>query len=151
MTAQLIAYILLSIPLYHAFKAFKCINTSPLKEHAFVLKKVASLKTLPLDSTNIMCMLFIDKYIKRPNYLSNISFIEFVANYNIVNFSKKRKKSHIIMCIIMNIETQKITIGNYYYYYYYLFLSLIMSILSKVTIPHGLWHITCMTYKSIYY
>jgi hypothetical protein len=25
-----------------------------------------------------------------------------------------------------------------------------MNILSKVTIPHGMWHITCMKYKSIY-
>ncbi len=35
------------------------------------------------------------------------------------------------MCIIMNIETQKITIENNYYC---LFLSLIMNIFSKVTI-----------------
>ncbi len=49
-----------------------------------------------MDSTNIMCQPIIDKYIKNPNYLFNISFIEFVANYDIVNIRKKRKKSHII-------------------------------------------------------
>jgi hypothetical protein len=45
-----------------------------------------------LDSTNIMCPSIIDKYIKRPNYLSNISLIEFVANYDIVNLKKKKEK-----------------------------------------------------------
>jgi hypothetical protein len=49
-----------------------------------------------LDFINIMCLSIIDKYIKRPNYLSNISLIEFVTNYDIVNLRKKRKKSHII-------------------------------------------------------
>jgi hypothetical protein len=88
MLAQLVMYIVLSIPLYHASRIFKFINTSPLQEHAFVLKNVASLKTFPLDSTNIMCPSIIEKYIKRPNYLCNISLIEFVANYDIVNLSK---------------------------------------------------------------
>jgi len=55
MSAQLAVYIVLSIPLYHASRIFKFINTSPLQERAFVLKNVASLKTFPLDSTNIMC------------------------------------------------------------------------------------------------
>jgi hypothetical protein len=36
MSAQLATYIVLSIPLYHAFKTFKFINTSPLQERAFV-------------------------------------------------------------------------------------------------------------------
>jgi hypothetical protein len=92
MSAQLVAYIVLFIPLYHASKTFKFINTSPLQEHAFVLKNVASLKTLPLDSTNIMCPSIIDKYIKRPNYLFNIVLIEFVANSDIVNLRKKKEK-----------------------------------------------------------
>jgi hypothetical protein len=91
MSAHLVAYIVLSIQLYHEYITFKFINTSPLQEHAFVLKNIASLKTLPLDSTNIMPPSIIDKYIKRPNYLSNISLIEFVANYDIVNLKGKRK------------------------------------------------------------
>jgi hypothetical protein len=92
MLAQLTAHIVLFIPLYHASKTIKFINTSPLQEHAFVLKNVTSLKTLPLDSIDIMCLSIIDKYIKRPNYLSNISLIEFVANCDIANLRKKRKK-----------------------------------------------------------
>jgi hypothetical protein len=66
------------------------------------LKNVASLKTLPLDSTNIMCPSIINKYIKRPNYLSNISLIEFVANYDIVNLRGKRKKNHTICYVHYN-------------------------------------------------
>jgi hypothetical protein len=102
MLTQLTTYIVLFIPLYHASKTLKFINTSPLQERAFVLKNVASLKTLPLDSTYIMCMSIIDKYIKRPNYLSNNFLITFVANYNIVNLRKKRKKSHIIRYVHYN-------------------------------------------------
>jgi hypothetical protein len=102
MLMQIATYIVLSIPLYHASRTFKFINTSPLQEHAIVLKNVTSLKTFPLDSTNIMCSSIIDKYIKKPNYLSNISLIEFVANYDIVNLREKRKKSHIIHYVRYN-------------------------------------------------
>jgi hypothetical protein len=58
-----------------------------------------------------MCLSIIDKYIKRPNYLSNIILIEFfVANYDIVNLKGKREKNHI-MCYVHYNEhwTQKIT------------------------------------------
>ncbi len=48
------------------------------------------------------------------------------------------------MCIIMNIKTQKITMVQEKI----LFLSL--NIFSKVTIPHGMQHITCMKYKHIH-
>ncbi len=44
MSTQLITYIVLSIPLYHVFKTFKFINTSPLQERAFAFKNGASLK-----------------------------------------------------------------------------------------------------------
>ncbi len=62
------------------------------------IKNVASLKTFPLDFTYIMCLSIIDKYIKRPNHLSDISLIEFVANYDIVNFNKKGKNSYNLLC-----------------------------------------------------
>ena len=39
MSAQLAKYLVLSITFYYAFQAFKFINTSPLNEHAFVLKQ----------------------------------------------------------------------------------------------------------------
>ncbi len=55
-------------------------------------KNIASLKILPLDFTHIMCPSIVDKYIKRPNYLSNISFIKYATNYDIVNFRFKKGK-----------------------------------------------------------
>ncbi len=73
MLAQVASYIVLFIPLYHAFRTFEFINTSSLQERAFVLKNVASLKTLPLDSIHIMCSSIIDKYSKRPIYLTFVS------------------------------------------------------------------------------
>jgi len=91
-----------SIPLYDVSRTFKFINTSPLQECALVLKDVASLKIFPLDFIDIMCPSIIDKYIKRPNYLSNISLIEPVTNYDIVNLRKKKKKSHIIHYVHYN-------------------------------------------------
>jgi hypothetical protein len=44
---------MLSIPLYHESRTFKFINTSPFQECAFVLGNVKSLKSLPLESTNL--------------------------------------------------------------------------------------------------
>jgi hypothetical protein len=58
-----------------------------------------------------MCLSIIDKYTKRPNHLSNISFIEFVANYDIVYLRKKRKKSHIICYVHYN---EHWDLENYY-------------------------------------
>jgi hypothetical protein len=55
-----------------------------------------------LDFTNIMCMSIIDKYIKRPNYLSSHFIIEFVANYNTINLRKRRKISHTICYVHYN-------------------------------------------------
>jgi hypothetical protein len=49
----------------------------------------------------IMCLSIIDKYNKRLNYLSSISLIEFVVNYDIVNLRKKRKKiSYNLLCAL---------------------------------------------------
>ncbi len=64
-----------------------------------------------MDSTYIICLLIIDKYIKRPNYLSNIFLIELVANYDIINLRGKNKKSHIIHYVHYN-EHQNLE--NYY-------------------------------------
>ncbi len=67
-----------------------------------MLKNIASLKTFPLDFTNIICLSTIDKYNKRPTYLSCISFIEFVTNYAIVNLREKRNFFHIIRFVHYN-------------------------------------------------
>jgi hypothetical protein len=95
-STQLVAYIILFIPLYHTSRTFKFINTSPLQKCAFVLKDVKTLEKLPSNCTNIVCPSIIDKYIERSNYLSNVFFIEFVADHDAININKKRHKSHII-------------------------------------------------------
>jgi len=93
----------LSIPLYLAFKTFEIINTFLLQEHAFVLKDVKSLKSLPSNPTNTMSQSIIDKYIKRPNSLFNLFLLlNFFANHDMVNVNKKRYKSHIIFYVLYN-------------------------------------------------
>ncbi len=81
---------MLSIPLTMQLEHLNSLIHLRYKNVAVVVKNVASLKTFPLDFTNIMCLSTIYKYIKRPTYLSSISFIEFVTNYAIVNFRGKR-------------------------------------------------------------
>jgi hypothetical protein len=98
MLTQLVTYIVLSIPPYHASRTLKFINTSPLQECAFV----KSLKKLPSNFTNIMCLSIINKYINRLNYLSNVSFIEFVADHDMINVNKKRHKYHTIHYVHYN-------------------------------------------------
>jgi hypothetical protein len=102
MLVQLAIYIVLYIPLYHATKTFKFINTYPLQECAFVLKDVKSLKALSSNFTNIMCSSIIDEYIKRPNFLFNVYFIEFVIYQDMVNVNKERHKCHIIHYVHYN-------------------------------------------------
>jgi len=142
MLTQLATYIILSIPLYHATRTFKFINTSPLQECRFALKDVKSLKTLPSNSTNIMCSSIIDKYIKRPNSLSNVSFIEFVKNYDMVIVNKKRHKSHIIRYVHYNEHCDPKSFYNEQLLLFIIFF--IMRILSRAIIPHGIMHTTCM-------
>jgi hypothetical protein len=53
------------------------------------------LKTLPSNSIDIMRPSIINKYIKMI-FFSNVFFIEFIANHDMVNVNKKRHKFHII-------------------------------------------------------
>ena len=55
MSAQLVVYVVMFIPLYHASRSFKFINTSPPQEQTFILKNIKSLKESSLDSTDVMC------------------------------------------------------------------------------------------------
>jgi hypothetical protein len=87
-----------------------------------------------------------DKYIKRPNCLSNVFLIEIVVDHDIINVNKKKHKSHIMHYVHYNEHHDP----NFFIkkYYYYLFLLLIMMILSRATIAHGIRHITCMEKKN---
>jgi hypothetical protein len=67
MVAQLVAYLGLSLPLYHSFRTFQFIHISPFEKHVFVLKSQVALNELEPNSNNIMCSSIIDKYINRPN------------------------------------------------------------------------------------
>jgi hypothetical protein len=67
-----------------------------------VLKDVKPLKALPSNSTNIMHMSINDKYIKRPNCLSNVFLIGIVVDHDIINVNKKKHKSHIIHYVHYN-------------------------------------------------
>ncbi len=83
----------------------------------FALKDVKSLKALPSNSTNIMCPSIIDKYIKWPNFLSNVSFIEFITNHDMVNVNKERHESYIIYYVHYNehCDPRLFIMNNYYY------------------------------------
>jgi hypothetical protein len=83
MVAQLVAYLMLSLPLYHSFWTFQFINIFPFKECAFVLKSQVTLNGLELNSIDIICLLIIDKYINHPNQYELLSLPEFNVFYNI--------------------------------------------------------------------
>jgi hypothetical protein len=92
MVIQLVAYFMISLPLYHSSRTFQFINTSPSKECAFVLKSQVALNELELNSTNIMCLLIIEKYINHPNQYELLSLLKFSFFYNI----KKKRFQNIV-------------------------------------------------------
>lgn len=104
MSAQLAAYLVLSLPLHHASRSFKFINTSPLEERAFVLKPQTVLNQLEDDSTDIMCSSIIDKYIDRPKNLDALSLVEFVSYYNVM---KKKNSKRLRPLIIRYVNFNK--------------------------------------------
>ncbi len=103
MSAQLAVYLILSLPLYHASRTFKFINTSAPQDRAFVLKPQHVLLNLEPESTDIMCKSIIDRYIERPHSLKNVCLAEFVSNYS---WSSKKiikcRKSKIIRFVHFN-------------------------------------------------
>jgi hypothetical protein len=64
MVAQLVAYLVFSLPLYHSFQTFQFINTSLYGYCVFVLKSQVPLHELEPNSIDIiLCSSIIDKYI----------------------------------------------------------------------------------------
>jgi hypothetical protein len=57
-----VAYLVLSLLLYHSFQTFRFINISPFEKQVFMLKAQVALNELEPNSTNIMRSLIIDKY-----------------------------------------------------------------------------------------
>jgi hypothetical protein len=66
------------------------------------IKNVKSLKKLPSNSIDIVCLSIIDKYIKKLNYLLHVFLIEFVVDHDMININKKRHKYHIIRYVHYN-------------------------------------------------
>jgi hypothetical protein len=63
--------------IYHSFRTFQFTNISPFEECAFVLKSQVALNELEPNSTNIMCLSIIDKYINNPNQYELLSLAKF--------------------------------------------------------------------------
>jgi hypothetical protein len=83
MVTQLATDLLLFLPLYHWFRTFQFINTYPFEEHVFLLKSQVALNELEPNSTDIMCLSIIDKYINCPNQYELLSLTKFSFFYNI--------------------------------------------------------------------
>jgi hypothetical protein len=73
MFVRLVAYLVLSLSLYHSSRTFQFINISPFEERAFVLKSQVALNELEPNSNNIMCSSIIDKYIYHFNQYQSLS------------------------------------------------------------------------------
>ena len=61
MSAQLVVYLSLSMPLYHASRLFQFINTSEKESKAEILLPSTMLNKLEGESIEIFCKLSIDK------------------------------------------------------------------------------------------
>jgi hypothetical protein len=83
MVIQLVAYLVLSLPLYHSSRTFQFINSFPFEERAFVLKSQVALNEFERNSTNIMCSLIINKYINHFTQYESLSLTKFSFFYNI--------------------------------------------------------------------
>jgi len=77
MVAQLIAYLVFSLPLYHSFRTFQFINIFLFEECVFVLKSQVALNELEPNSINITCPSIINKYINYPNQYESLSLTKF--------------------------------------------------------------------------
>jgi hypothetical protein len=99
------------------------------------------LKSLPSNSTYIMSPSIIDKYIKRPNSLFNLSYWIFCKSWY-GKCQQKRYRSHIILYVPDNEHHNLLflKIVNDIY---------IITLLSKATIQHGIMHTTCMRNKLV--
>ena len=87
-SAQEVAYHLLSLPLSQCSRANVYINTNPYKQRVRILKSQPILKDMDLVSEDILQPGLIEHYIQRPNELEDVCLPEFAAWYEYQ--SKKR-------------------------------------------------------------
>ncbi len=88
--------------IYHSFRTFQFTNISPFEECAFVLKSQVALNEIEPNSTNIMCLSIIDKYINNPNQYELLSLAKFSVFYNIKKKISKCDKPNIIRFVNYN-------------------------------------------------
>ncbi len=62
----------------------------------------------------------INQYINQPTSLSHISFIEFVANYDIRTFKSTKNQMLFVGLVLINTTILKTIIENCYYYFHLL-------------------------------
>jgi hypothetical protein len=109
MVAQLVAYFVFSLALYHSSQTFQFINIYLFEECVFVLKSQVALNELKPKSTNSMCSLIINKYINRHNQYESLSLAKFNSFYNIKK--SKHCKPKIIRFVNYN-NYKNIEIGR---------------------------------------
>jgi hypothetical protein len=83
MVVQLVAYLVLSLSLYHSSWTFQFINIFPFENRDFVLKSQVALNELEPNSIDIMCSSIIKKNINCLNQYESLSLAKFNSFYNI--------------------------------------------------------------------
>jgi hypothetical protein len=81
MSAQQPVHIVLSLPLKSSSQRCIFINTSPMEQRAFVIKKKKDLERESDESEDIMCPSIIEYYILRPTTIDTIFLAEFASSY----------------------------------------------------------------------
>jgi hypothetical protein len=84
--------------IYHSSQTFQFTNTFPFEECVFVLKSQVALNELEPNSTNIMCLSIIKKYINNLNQYESLSLTKFSYFYNI-----KKKISNVANPILLGL------------------------------------------------
>ena len=91
MSAQQAVHIVLSIPLNCSSRKCVFVNTSPVDDRAFVLKRKKDLQKEADDSEDIMCPSIIDYYVLRPTAIELVCLAEFASSYT--KKGQKHRKS----------------------------------------------------------
>ena len=73
-------HIILPLPLNTSSRNCIFINTSPIEDRAFILKKQKDLEHEPDDSDDILCASIIDYYLHRPEAIDHICLAEFASS-----------------------------------------------------------------------
>jgi len=81
MSAQQSIHIILPLRLNASSRNCIFINTSPIEQQEFILKKQKELQCDPDDSKDVMCPSIIDYYVCRPNAINDICLEEFASSY----------------------------------------------------------------------